>query len=155
IEIDLIRRAAVMQDGIFQKVRTHIRPGLKEYEAMAYSHYVGQTLGSETGYFLGSSAPPGQPAGFRLRPQQGRELRKVAVFRWQAENTGPGGYFVHLARIFVLGKAPQELVDAFGVAVEAQEYTIKLLKPGASCRAIFEEYNAYMRGRGLPPETRL
>jgi len=154
-EIDLIRRAAVMQDEIFRKVRMHIRPGMKEYEVMAYSHYVGQTLGSETGYFLGSSAPPGQPAGFRLRPQQGRELRQGDVFLWQAENTGPGGYFVHLARIFVLGKAPQELVDAFGVAVEAQDYTIKLLKPGASCRAIFEDYNAYMRSRGLPPETRL
>ena len=39
--------------------------------------------------------------------------------------------------------------------VEAQDFTIGLLKPGASCRDIFAEYNAYMRGHGLPEEQRL
>lgn len=155
VEIDLLRRAAAMQDEIFLKVRDHLRPGLRDFEVMAYAQYVGQTLGSETGYFIGSSAPPGQPAGVRLRPQQGREIGKGDVFLWQAENTGPGGYFVHLARIFVLGRAPQELVDAFAAVREAQAFTVERLKPGASCRALFDEYNAYMRGRGLTPETRL
>ena len=155
VEIDLIRRAAAMQDEIFVKVRDHIRPGLRDFEVMAYAQYVGQTLGSETGYFIGSSAPPGRPAGIRLRPQQGREIRKGDVLLWQAENTGPGGYFVHLARIFVLGRAPQELADAFAAVREAQQFTIERLRPGAACRAVFDDYNAYMRGRGLAPETRL
>jgi Xaa-Pro aminopeptidase len=155
VEIGLIRQAAAMQDEVFVKVRDHIRPGLKDFEVMAYAHYVGQTLGSETGYFIGSSASPGEPAGIRLRPQQGREIRKGDVLLWQAENTGPGGYFVHLARIFVLGPAPQELVDAFAAVREAQDFTIERLKPGTSCRALFAAYNAYMGGRGLPPETRL
>ena len=74
---------------------------------------------------------------------------------YQAENTGPGGFFVHLGRIFGFGKAPQDLVDAFGALVEAQQYTLGLLKPGASCRDIFAEYNAYMRARGLPEERRV
>jgi Xaa-Pro aminopeptidase len=155
VEIELLRRAAAMQDDIFLKVRDHIRPGLKDFEVMAYAQYVGQTLGSETGYFIGSSAPPGQPAGIRLRPQQGREIRKGDVLLWQAENTGPGGYFVHLARIFVLGRAPQELIDAFATVREAQVFTAERLTPGASCSTLFDEYNAYMRGRGLAPETRL
>jgi Xaa-Pro aminopeptidase len=155
VEIDLIRRAAAMQDEIFEKTLEHIRPGLKEYEVMAYSHYLGQKLGSETGYFLGSSAPAGQPAGFRLRPQQGRELRKGDVFLWQAENTGPGGYFTHLARIVVLGKAPPDLIDGFNKVAAAQEFTASLLKPGASCRDIFAKYNDYMHANGLAPETRL
>lgn len=155
VEIELIRHAAAMQDEVFLKVRDHIRPGLHDFEVMAYAQYIGQTLGSETGYFIGSSAPPGRPAGIRLRPQQGRELRPGDVFLWQAENTGPGGYFVHLARIFVLGRAPQELVEAFAAVRAAQQFTVERLKPGASCRALFEEYNAYMKGRGLAPETRL
>ena len=155
VEIDLIRRAAAMQDEIFLKVRDHLRPGLKDFEVMAYAQYVGQMLGSETGYFIGSSALPGQPAGIRLRPQQGREIKKGDVFLWQAENTGPGGYFVHLARIFVLGRAPQELADAFAAVREAQAFTVDRLKPGMSCRALFEEYNGYMRSHGLAPETRL
>lgn len=154
-EISLIRRAAAMQDEILAKVRAHIRPGMKDFEVMAYGEYIGQLLGSETGYFLGSSAPPGQPASIRRRPEQGREIRTGDIFYFQAENTGPGGYFTHVGRFFVLGKAPQELVDAYGMAVEAQEFTLTLLRPGASCRDIFEEYNAYIRARGFSEERRL
>ena len=36
------------------------------------------------------------------------------------------------ARTFVLGKASQELSDAFAVVVDAQKHTVKNLKIGAS-----------------------
>ena len=154
-DIALIRRAAAMQDDIMSKVREHIRPGMKDFEVAAYAQYVGQLAGSETGYILCSSAPAGQAATGKHKPYQGREIRQGDTFFFQAENTGPGGFFVHLGRMFVLGKATQELVDAFGAAVEAQHYTVKLLKPGAACSDIFTEYNAYMRARGFPEERRL
>ncbi|OGA96148.1 MAG: hypothetical protein A3G27_19675 [Betaproteobacteria bacterium RIFCSPLOWO2_12_FULL_66_14] len=154
-DIAAIRRTAAMQDEILARVGEHIRPGMYDFEVMAYAQYVGQGLGSETGYFLGSSAPPGEPALLRPRPQQGRQIRTGDVFLFQAENSGPGGFYVHLARFLVLGKAPQELVDAFGAMVEAQQYTLGLLKPGAACREVFQAYNAYMRSRGLPEERRL
>ena len=154
-EMAFIRQTAAMQDQIMAKVREHIRPGMRDFEVMAYAQYVGQLLGSETGYFLGSSAPPGQPAGMRRRGEQNRVMREGDAFMFQAENTGPGGLFVHHGRVFVLGKAPQELVDLFGRMVEAQDFTIGLLKPGASCQEIFAEYNAYMTARGLPDERRV
>jgi Xaa-Pro aminopeptidase len=154
-EIALLRRAAAMQDEVLAEIRGHIRPGLKEFEIMAQSQYLGQLRGSETGYFLGSSAPPGEPAFIRPRPHQGRTLRPGDHMFWQAENTGPGGIFVHVGRFIVLGKAPQELVDAFGQAVEAQDFTVKLLRPGARATEIFAEYQAYLRSRKLPEETRL
>jgi Xaa-Pro aminopeptidase len=37
----------------------------------------------------------------------------------------------------------------------AQDYTVGLLKPGASCREIFAAYNDYMRAHGFAPESRL
>ena len=154
-EIVFIRRTAELQDEVFRKVRGHIRPGMRDFEVMAYAQYVGQLLGSETGYYLGGSAQPGSPLGHRTRPQQGRTIREDDAFLWQAETTGPGGYFVHIARIFSLGKAPAALVDKYAELVEAQKQTIKLLKPGSMCRDIFREYNVYMRSRGLPEETRL
>ena len=154
-EIALIRRAAALQDEVLRRTLPHIKPGMKEFEAMCFSQYQGQLLGSETGYFLGSSAPQGRPASIRPRPQQGRELRQGDVLFWQAENTGPGGMFTHVGRVVVLGKAPQELADAWGQAVEAQDWTVQRLKPGVSCREIFADYQSYMRGRGLPEETRL
>lgn len=154
-EIDLIRRAAAMQDEMLAKLRDFLRPGLKDFEVMAYADYVGKQLGSETGYMLGSSAPPGEPAMLRLRPFQGCEIRSGDVVLVQAENTGPGGYFTHLARVFVLGKTPPELKQAYDAMAAAQDYTVGLLKPGADCAEIFAAYNDYMRARGFAAESRL
>ena len=154
-DIGEIRRAAQMQDEIFAKVCTHVEPGQHDYDVMAYSDYVGNLLGGETGYFLGSSSPPGQPALFRMKAQHGRRIEKGDVLVWQAENSGPGGFFTHLCRYIVLGNAPQQLVDHYGAAREAQDYTLGLLKPGVPCREIFAQYNDYMRGRGSAQEKRL
>jgi Xaa-Pro aminopeptidase len=154
-DIGEIRRAAEMQDEIFARVCKHAKPGMHDYDVMAYSDYVGNLLGGETGYFLGSSSPPDQPALFRMKAQHGRRIGEGDVLVWQAENTGPGGFFAHLCRYIVFGKAPQKLVDAYGAAIEGQKFTLGLLKPGASCREIFSEYNNYMRGRGFPEEKRL
>jgi Xaa-Pro aminopeptidase len=154
-EIAFIRQTARVQDEVFEKTRAHIRPGMRDFEVMAYSDYVGQLLGSDTGYYLGCSAPPGTPLGHRTRPQHGRQIREGDVFLWQAETTGPGGYFVHLARILSFGRAPAALADVYAQLIEAQAYTAKLLKPGSASRDIFREYNAYMRSRGLPEEKRL
>ena len=154
-EIGLIRRAAAMQDEMLAKVRDFIRPGLRDFEVLAYADYVGKQLGSETGYMLGSSAPPGEPAMLRLRPFQGREMRAGDVVLVQAENTGPGGYFTHLARFFVLGKAPPDLQHAYDAMAAAQDYTVDLLKAGACCAEIFAAYNDYMRTHGFAPESRL
>jgi Xaa-Pro aminopeptidase len=43
----------------------------------------------------------------------------------------------------------------FGAMVEAQDFTVRMLRPGAPCREIFAEYNAYMTARGFPPERRV
>jgi Xaa-Pro aminopeptidase len=154
-EIAYIRKTGEMQDEIMRKVRAFLRPGLRDFEVMAYAQYQGQLMGSETGYFLGSSASPGEPSSLLRRSEQNRMIREGDVFMFQAENTGPGGLFVHHGRMFSLGRPPQEIVDLFGQLVEAQDYTIKLLQPGVSSADIFAEYNAYMRGRGLPEEKRL
>jgi len=154
-EIALVRRSAAMQDEIMEKIRGHIRPGMKDFEVMCYGQYLGQMLGSENGYFLGSSAPPGEPASIRQRNQQGRTIHEGDILYFQCENGGPGGQFTHLGRFFVLGKAPQYLTDAFGAMLEAQSFTLKLLQPGAKCAEIFAEYNVYMRGKGLQEEGRI
>jgi Xaa-Pro aminopeptidase len=154
-DIGWIRKAAAMQDEIFAKVLAHVKPGMHDYEVMAYSDYVGQVLDGETGYFLGSSSPPGKPALFRMKPHHGRRMDAGDVLVWQAENSGPGGYFAHMCRYIVLGKAPQELTDMIGQTIEMQKYTLGLLKPGAKCSDIFADYNAAMKKRGYQEEKRL
>ncbi|MSQ72467.1 MAG: aminopeptidase P family protein [Betaproteobacteria bacterium] len=154
-EIVLIRRAAAMQDDIIARVGAHIRPGMREFEVSAYAEYLGHLAGSDQGIFLGSSAPPGRAAGLRTRTQQGRQLREGDTYTLLVENNGPGGFYTEIMRTYVLGKPSQELVDAFGTMLEAQQHTLKALKPGTPAAEAFAAHNAFMRARGLPEERRL
>ena len=97
----------------------------------------------------------GAPAILRGRHFQDRVLQQGDYITLLIENNGPGGYYAELARTMVLGKASSELRDAFAVVCEAQQHTVSKLKPGASCADIYEAHNAFMKGRGAPPEQRL
>jgi Xaa-Pro aminopeptidase len=154
-EITMIRDAAQMQDTILEKIKDHIKPGMYDYDVMSYGHYLGMLAGSETGYMLGSSGAPGQPTVIRRAGEHGRRMNAGDILYFQCENTGPGGMFVHAGRYYVLGRPPQELQDMFGAMVEAQDFTVRMLQPGASCSEIFAEYNAFMTARGFPPERRV
>jgi Xaa-Pro aminopeptidase len=78
-EIKMIRHAAKMQDTILETIKGHIKPDSYDYEVMSYGHYLGQLAGSETGYFLGSSAPPGQPTVIR----RARARERSRTLPWQ------------------------------------------------------------------------
>ena len=154
-ELDMIRRTAAMQDDVMRKVQAHVKPGMKDFEVAAFAQYHGQLQGSEQGIFLCSSAPPGKPARFMPRAQQARTMNKGDTFTLLIENNGPGGMFAELSRTFVLGKASQELQDALGLVLEAQENSLKRLVPGASCKDVYAAHNVFMKSRGLAEEKRL
>jgi Xaa-Pro aminopeptidase len=154
-EIALIRRACAMQDAQWAKILPKIKPGMRDFELTALAQYEGELLGSEQGLFRCSSAPLGQPAILRGRHYQGRTMREGDYMTLLIENNGPGGHYAELARTFVLGKASQELKDAFAVVVDAQKHTVKNLKPGAKPSDIYASHNDYMKSRGAPPESRL
>ncbi len=154
-EIALIRRCAAMQDQVFAKVLEVIKPGLRDIDVMAAAQAEGQRLGSEQGIFLGASARVGVRSPFAPRLMQGRTLEKGDHLSLLIENNGPGGFYTEIARTIVLGKASAELKDGFAAVKAAQAYTLSLMKPGAKPAQIHAAHNAYMKERGLPPETRL
>jgi Xaa-Pro aminopeptidase len=154
-EIALIRKAAEMQDMVFAKVLSHIKPGMRDLEVTALAQYQGQLLGSEQGIFLGMSAKVGQPAFFAQRHFQGRTLRPGDHMSLLIENNGAGGFYPEISRTIVLGKASQELMDGFEIVKEAQAHTLGKFKPGASCREIFLAHNQFMKQKGVPPESRV
>ena len=154
-EIGLIRKAAEMQDLLFSKVLSHIRPGMRDIEVTAFVQYEGQLMGSEQGLFLGMSARVGQPALFAQRHFQSRTIRPGHHLSLLIENNGPCGFYTELSRTIVFGKASQELLEGFEIVKEAQQQTIKKFKPGASCRDIFLAHNEFMTHQGAPPESRI
>ena len=71
------------------------------------------------------------------------------------ETNGPGGQYTELGRTCVLGKAPQELSDEFALLLEARNFTLSMLKPGASCKDIWDSHNRFLREHRRPEEQRL
>lgn len=154
-EIVAIRKAAHMQDEIFARLIAKVKPGMRDTDITALAQYEGRLLGSEQGLFLGTSAPLGVRSGFADRYQQGRTLRPGEHFTILIENNGPGGFYTELARTMVFGKASSELLEGFAAMKAAQDHTLSLIRPGASCRDIAASHDAFMHAHGYPEELRL
>ena len=72
------------------------------------------------------------------------------------EDNGPGGMYTELGRSCVVGaKVPQAMKDELAFCMESRKLTLDLLKPGASCKDIWDAFNAFMRKNGRPMEARL
>lgn len=154
-EIGLIRRTAAVQDEVFQAILAAIKPGMRDVDVAALAWREGQIRGSEQGIVLGASAPLGERSSFVGRHMQGRTLRPGDHLSLLIEINGPGGLYTEIARTIVLGRASAELREAFAAMREAQEATLRRMRPGAACREIAAAHDTLMTGRGLPPELRL
>jgi Xaa-Pro aminopeptidase len=154
-ELDRIRHTAALQDKAMEATFAQIRPGMRELEVAAIAERVGHEHGSEQGLFLAASAPVDAAVPFANRYQQNRVLREGDTFTLLVENNGPGGFYTELGRTCVLGRASQEMKDEFAFVLEAQKFTLSLMRPGAKCSEIFAEYNAFMRRNKRPEEKRL
>jgi len=111
--------------------------------------------GSEQRLIVVGSSPPGTPAQWQFRHFMNREIKEGDQVSVLIEVNGPGGLYTEIGRLFSIGKPLQEWQDAFGVAVEAQEVTLNLLKPGANPKDIWDANNEFLQKKGHRPERRL
>ena len=158
-ELALIRRTAAVQDAAMQAAFAAIKPGMREFDVAAVAEHAVHNGGGEQGIYLCSSMPgagaPGQAVWQANRHLQNRVLREGDVFTLLVETNGPGGQYTELGRTCVLGKAPQELSDEFALLLEARNFTLSMLKPGASCKDIWDSHNRFLREHRRPEEQRL
>lgn len=154
-EIAHIRRTAAVQDGAIEAAMKTVAPGKREIEIAAVAEHFVLDHGGEQGLFLCSSHAPREPAPWGYRHLQNRVLREGDMFTLLVESNGPGGFYTEISRTCVLGRAPQEMRDDFTVLLEARKFTLNLLKPGASCKDIWDSYNGFLRKHGKPEEQRL
>ncbi len=154
-EIELIKKTAALQDAAIDHVRKVLKPGRRDFEIHAEAHYSTTMNGSERGLVIVGSGRPGTPVPLQHRHYQNRVIREGDQVSLLVEVNGPGGFYTELGRIFSIGSPPQELQDAFGVAVEAQQLTLNLLKPGANPRDVIEANNDFLQKKGYLPERRL
>ena len=132
-----------------------VKPGMREIEVAAVAEQVGHSFGSEQGIFLTQSGPAGTPGQIINRHLQNRVLQEGDQFSLLVENNGPGGFYAELGRTAVLGKATAEMKEGHEFVLEAQRFALELLKPGASCKEIWDAYNQFVREHGRPEEKRV
>jgi Xaa-Pro aminopeptidase len=154
-ELEWIKGTAELQDRAMEHLKKVIRPGLRDYEVYAEALYHTTLSGSERQLILVASGPQGTAVPLAPRHFQNRVIREGDQISVLIEVNGPGGFYTEIGRIFSVGKPSQELQDAFGVAVEAQERTVRLLKPGADPKEIWDANNAFLEKKGYFPERRL
>jgi Xaa-Pro aminopeptidase len=154
-ELELVRRAAIMQDGAMQAAFAAIKPGMRDTEVAAVAVHYSQDHGSENGIYLCASTPLGIPAKFGQRHVQNRTIKKGDTLAMLVEDSGPGAMFTELGRTCVLGRVPQAMKDELEFVKESRKLTLDLLKPGTPCKDIWETFNEFMRKNGRPEEARL
>jgi Xaa-Pro aminopeptidase len=154
-ERELVRRAALMQDGAMRAAFAAIEPGMRDRDIAAIAQCYSQRHGSENGIYLCASMPADAPAQFNQRHYQNRVIEEGDTVALLVEDCGPGGMYTELGRSCVVGKASAELKEEFAFALEARKFTLRLLKPGTPCKDIYLAYNDFMRQNGRPQEKRL
>ena len=154
-ELELVKRAAIMQDGAMKAAFAAIKPGMRDTEVAAVAVHYSQDHGSENGIYLCASAPPGVAAKFGQRHVQNRTIQKGDTFALLVEDSGPGGMYTELGRSCVLGKVPQQMKDELEMVKQSRKLTLDMLKPGTPCKDIWEAFNDFMRKHGRPEEARL
>ncbi|RJR53733.1 MAG: aminopeptidase P family protein [Desulfobacteraceae bacterium] len=154
-ELDLIRRTAELQDKAVEHLRKTIKPGMRDFEIYAEALYNTTLNGSERQLILVSSGPQGTPVPFAPRRFQNRMVKEGDQISVLVEVNGPGGLYTEVGRIFSVGRPSQELQDAFGIALEAQQVSLRMIRPGASCKEIWDANSAFLEKKGYLPERRL
>jgi Xaa-Pro aminopeptidase len=154
-EIGFLMRTIALQDEALAYARTVIKPGRRDFEIVADIIQKVTYLGSEEQLVIGGSAPFGVPNPPLKRHYQNRVVREGDQFTLMVEVNGPGGMYAEAGRCFFVGKVPAELHDAHELCKEAQAHTVKMLKPGADPKDIWDSFNAFLVSRGQLPESRL
>lgn len=154
-EIELIKQTAKVQDAAMEHVKKSIRPGRRDFEIYADALHFTALNGSERQLILVSSGAHGSPVPFQPRHFQNRVMNKGDQVSVLIEVNGPGGFYAELGRIFSIGTPPQQLQDAFGVALEAQKLSLEFLRPGADPKDLWNAHNEFLEKNGYSPERRL
>jgi len=155
-EMELVKRAAEMQDGAMRAAFAAVKPGMRDIEVAAVAQAYSVSHGSENGIYLCASMPLGKPSPFGPRHMQNRVIKEGDQIALLVEDNGPGGMYTELGRSCVVGvKVPQQMKDELEFCKAARQFTLDLLKPGTPCQDIWTAYNDFMRKNGRPEEARL
>jgi len=146
-EIEIIRRAALVGCGLFDRMLGFIRSGLTEMEVAAELEHAARLAGAESMSFETivasgerSSLPHGRASAAKL-PKRGFLTLDFGVV--------VDGYCSDMTRTLHLGNATQEEFDVYHAVLEAQEAAVAAIAPGVQVGDVDEAARSVLRREKL------
>jgi len=141
-EVEVLRYAIHATEVAYTEARNILTPGLSElslYASMqsAAINAVGEPLSA-----WGNDFRSGEPGGFpRQRPAEAGELVVLDI------GVGVRGYRSDLCRSFAVDRNPTDVqLKAHARVLKALNHAEKNIRPGTSCKTLFEEIHAQLDG---------
>src|SRR5262245_55734527 len=147
-EIDLLRRLARIADRSITDALAAVKAGDTEMDIAAHMTRNIYTLGAEHFKLMivatgeRSQLPNMGPSERRLVP---RDVCRVEIFSVIA------GYQAGVCRTAVVQEPPAHAEAIWRNLVECKYLIMDMIKPGASCRAIYDAFLRKLSGMKLPP----
>ena len=147
-EIDLLRRLSRIADQAITDALAAVKAGDSEMDIAGYLTRNVYGLGAEHFKLMivatgeRSQLPNVGPSERRL---QAGDVCRVEIF------SVIGGYQAGVCRTAVVGHAPPMAEDIWQVLVDCKYTIMEMVKPGASCRAIYDAFIEKLEKRNLPP----
>ncbi|GMW03662.1 MAG: aminopeptidase [Candidatus Hydrogenedentota bacterium] len=146
-EIQLIRDASALAEGVLADAKKMIRPGVTEREVAAWMEFEFKRRGAsgpsfETIVLFGprSSLPHGQPGDTPLR------LGDVVLIDFGCRRHG---YCSDLTRTYAFGTIPGVwFEEVYGLVLESQRKALKAIKPGLTGRQVDEIARSHIAAGG-------
>ncbi len=137
-EVECLRIASAIGDSQHQTLKDMLKPGVKESEIMGSMHKTAYDLGGEV--YSGMLVTSGPFSWPNSRYMTDRIIRPHDIVYADVYNTTYNGYHICYYRTFSVGKPPQQLVDAYAVALEWLYKGIEVIKPGVTTKEVAEKW---------------
>lgn len=147
-EIALLRRLSRIADQAITDALAAVRTGDSELDIAGHLTRNVYSLGAEHFKLLiiatgdRSRLPNVGPSERRL---EARDVCRVEIF------SVIGGYQAGVCRTAVVEEAPPMAEEIWAHLVEAKYRILEMVKPGASCLAIYDAFIAHLAKKNLPP----
>ena len=137
-EIQCLRNVCTISDGMFEALRSNVRPGVSENEILGEVFRACYRAGGEvhSGVFV-TSGPYTWP---NLRHWTGRRLNPGDVIYMDCYNASWNGYKTCYYRTFNLDEPSKATRDAYQRAYDWLYAAIDIIKPGVTTKEIAEKW---------------
>ena len=146
-EIALLRRLSRISDEAIQYSYQRVRPGDSEMDIATHLTRRVYELGAEQ--FKLMIIATGERSQLPNVGPSERKLQREDVCRVEIFSV-IGGYHAGVCRTAVVEKAPPHAEDIWQTLTECKYLLLDKIKPGASCRAIYDAFIAKLTAKNLP-----